>query len=1008
MSQWGQVQQLDFQFLDQVDQFYDDGFPMEIRQLLAQWVEGQDWEAASTNEPLARSLLQTLLAQLDEHLDWAARDKNLVLTHNLKRVRKLLQGKYSGNPTHIAVVIANCLREERRLLAAASMPVQGPLEKSLQNSVVSERQRSMEHKVSAIKNSVQMMEQDVKFLEDLQDEFDFRYKTIQGFDQGDKNNVLMKQEVVALQGMLNTLDFKRKEVLAKMAQMVNEVGVLMDGLLMEELLDWKRRQQIACIGGPLPSGLDQLQNWFTGVAESLQQVRQQLKKLEELEQKYTYEQDPITKSKQGLWDRTHGLFQQLIQSSFVVERQPCMPTHPQRPLVLKTGVQFTVKLRLLVKLQELNYNLKVKVLFDKDVNEKNTVKGFRKFNILGTHTKVMNMEESTNGSLAAEFRHLQLKEQKNAGNRTNEGPLIVTEELHSLSFETQLCQPSLVIDIETTSLPVVVISNVSQLPSGWASILWYNMLTREPRNLSFFLNPPYARWGQLSEVLSWQFSSVTKRGLHADQLSMLGEKLLGPNSATSDGLIPWQRFCKENINDKNFPFWLWIESILELIKKHLLCLWNDGCIMGFISKERERALLKDQQPGTFLLRFSESSREGAITFTWVERAQNGQWGGRVGRGRSAGWPRGARAAWEIGRAAAGVVELGRSVGRPRNWAAIGRSVSTSSLGPGRVGWVASGVGPGAVGGRQSGSLDGGDPGRSVGQQRGDRGWSVGSSVGLSAQGGVRGGVEKAQSGRASGGRGRAGLGKSGRPGRRRPRGRAGGSSSVSGRSALPLAPRRGVPSARPPACAGRREPSPPRPGPSAGAAAIRPSPARAARRGLPGLTCRCVCVCVRARARLSPRPSGRPRVGPRVGRQRLSSTRWSRTRSGSCPPSPSRTSSATTRSWRPRTSPRTPSSTCTPTSTKTTPSASTTPGPRKVSAPPAPGAPRPLPSRRGAPQKPWGSHTSLPGDRSANVPVPLATAGLPHPISPATTRFAHLAPWQLDCRPGVGGERLYC
>ncbi|XP_008935719.1 PREDICTED: signal transducer and activator of transcription 1-alpha/beta-like, partial [Merops nubicus] len=142
-------------------------------------------------------------------------------------------------------------------------------------------------------------------------------------------------------------------------------------------------------------------------------------------------------------------------------------------------------------------------------------------------------------------------------------------------------------------------------------------------NLSFFLNPPCAKWSKLSEVLSWQFSSVTKRGLNADQLSMLGEKLLGPTSGGShDGLIPWTRFCKENINDKNFPFWLWIEGILELIKKHLLCLWNDGCIMGFISKERERALLKDQSPGTFLLRFSESSREGAITFTWVEGSQN--------------------------------------------------------------------------------------------------------------------------------------------------------------------------------------------------------------------------------------------------------------------------------------------------------------------------------------------------------------------------------------------------
>lgn len=112
------------------------------------------------------------------------------------------------------------------------------------------------------------------------------------------------------------------------------------------------------------------------------------------------------------------------------------------------------------------------------------------------------------------------------------------------------------------SLPVVVISNVCQLPSGWASILWYNMLTTEPKvnthiliisgywpitdagihsdvnqvflplsprpqNLKFFLTPPQAKWSQLSEVLSWQFSSVTKRGLNQEQLNMLADKLLG-------------------------------------------------------------------------------------------------------------------------------------------------------------------------------------------------------------------------------------------------------------------------------------------------------------------------------------------------------------------------------------------------------------------------------------------------------------------------------------------------
>ncbi len=44
--------------------------------------------------------------------------------------------------------------------------------------------------------------------------------------------------------------------------------------------------------------------------------------------------------------------------------------------------------------------------------------------------------------------------------------------------------------------------------------------------------------------------------------------------------------------------------------------------MGFVSKEMERALLKEKEPGTFLLRFSESHL-GGITFTWVEQDENG-------------------------------------------------------------------------------------------------------------------------------------------------------------------------------------------------------------------------------------------------------------------------------------------------------------------------------------------------------------------------------------------------
>ncbi|XP_049743672.1 signal transducer and activator of transcription 4 isoform X2 [Elephas maximus indicus] len=617
MSQWNQVQQLEIKFLEQVDQFYDDNFPMEIRHLLAQWIENQDWEAASNNETMATILLQNLLIQLDEQLGRVSKEKNLLLIHNLKRIRKVLQGKFHGNPMHVAVVISNCLREERRILAAANMPVQGPLEKSLQSSSVSERQRNVEHKVAAIKNSVQMTEQDTKYLEDLQDEFDYRYKTIQTMDQVDKNSVLINQEFLTLQEMLNSLDFKRKETLSKMTQIINETDLLMNSMLIDELQDWKRRQQIACIGGPLHNGLDQLQNCFTLLAESLFQLRRQLEKLEEQSTKMTYEGDPIPQQRTHLLERVTFLLYNLFKNSFVVERQPCMPTHPQRPMVLKTLIQFTVKLRLLIKLPELNYQVKVKASIDKNVSTLSN----RRFVLCGTHVKAMSIEESSNGSLSVEFRHLQPKEMKSsAGSKGNEGSHMVTEELHSITFETQICLYGLTIDLETNSLPVVMISNVSQLPNAWASIIWYNVSTNDSQNLVFFNNPPSATLSQLLEVMSWQFSSYVGRGLNSDQLNMLAEKLTVLCSY-SDGHLTWAKFCKEHLPGKSFTFWIWLEAILDLIKKHILPLWIDGYIMGFVSKEKERLLLKDKMPGTFLLRFSESHL-GGITFTWVDHSES--------------------------------------------------------------------------------------------------------------------------------------------------------------------------------------------------------------------------------------------------------------------------------------------------------------------------------------------------------------------------------------------------
>uniref|UniRef100_A0A674CNC4 Signal transducer and activator of transcription n=1 Tax=Salmo trutta TaxID=8032 RepID=A0A674CNC4_SALTR len=583
MAQWFQLQKLDSKYLEQVDQLYDDTFPMEIRQYLSTWIESHDWDTVAASVSLATVRFHDLLGQLDDQYSRFSLENNFLLQHNVRKIKRKLQDHFQEDPLHMAMTICKCLKEEKKILAALKKEENVW---STQINVVLEKQKELDNKVKDLRNQVQ----------------------VRSFGQYHVILVVFFCCHADYYGIV----YMKIVVVHQITDILNLAEQIQCTLVMEEIPEWKHRQQIACIGGPPNACLDQLQTWFTAVAEGLQQVRQQLKKLQELEQKYTYENDPITQGKSTLEERALVLFKNLIVNSIVVERQPCMPTHPQRPLVLKTGVQFTVKIRLLVKLQEFNYQFKVKALFDK----------FRKFNIFGTNSKVMNMEES-NGSLAAEFRHLQLKEQKVTGNRTNDGPLIVTEELHSISFETQLTHPGLQVNLETTSLPIVVISNISQLPRAWASVMWYNMLTSESKNLSFFLSPPQATWSLLSKVLSWQFSSVTKRGLNDEQLSMLGDKLLGREAVGNpNGLIPWTRFCK-NVNEKSFPFWLWIDGILDLIKRHLLCLWNDGCIMGFVSKEREKALLKDKEPGTFLLRFSESSQEGAVTFTWVEHRNDG-------------------------------------------------------------------------------------------------------------------------------------------------------------------------------------------------------------------------------------------------------------------------------------------------------------------------------------------------------------------------------------------------
>ncbi|OWJ99819.1 STAT1, partial [Cervus elaphus hippelaphus] len=152
MSQWYELQQLESKYLEQVHQLYDDSFPMEIRQYLAQWLEKQDCRFSLEN--------------------------NFLLQHNIRKSKRNLQDNFQEDPILMSMIICNCLKEERKILDHAQRISQAQ-SGNIQSTVMLDKQKELDSKVRNVKDKVMSIEHEIKTLEDLQDEYDFKCKTLQ-------------------------------------------------------------------------------------------------------------------------------------------------------------------------------------------------------------------------------------------------------------------------------------------------------------------------------------------------------------------------------------------------------------------------------------------------------------------------------------------------------------------------------------------------------------------------------------------------------------------------------------------------------------------------------------------------------------------------------------------------------------------------------------------------------------------------------------------------------------
>ena len=124
-------------------------------------------------------------------------------------------------------------------------------------------------------------------------------------------------------------------------------------------------------------------------------------------------------------------------------------------------------------------------------------------------------------------------------------------------------------------------------------------------------------WPLLCEYMNkiFQKETNTMMPLSQENLAFLYHKLFlqtPPYTYDPNYLVTWRRFSKEHMVNLKFTFWRWFYSTMKLIKEHLQTDWNNKCIIGYISKADAQQKLKRCEPGTFLLRFSDSIEEGTF------------------------------------------------------------------------------------------------------------------------------------------------------------------------------------------------------------------------------------------------------------------------------------------------------------------------------------------------------------------------------------------------------------
>ncbi|XP_044527822.1 signal transducer and activator of transcription 5A isoform X3 [Gracilinanus agilis] len=601
MAGWIQAQQLQGDALRQMQVLYGQHFPIEVRHYLAQWIESQAWNSIDLDNPQdsvqAAQLLEGLIQELQKKAEHQVGEDGFLL--------KIKLGHYATQ--------LQCSSPAGNLADAMS-------QKHLQiNQTFEELRLVTQDTENELKKLQQTQEYFIiQYQESLRNQAQFSQLSQLSPQERLTRETALQQKQVSLEAWLQreaqTLQQYRVELAEKHQKTLQLLRKQQTIILDDELIQWKRRQQLAGNGGPPEGSLDVLQSWCEKLAEIIWQNRQQIRRAEHLCQQLPIP-GPVEEMLTELNATITDIISALVTSTFIIEKQP--------PQVLKTQTKFAATVRLLVG-GKLNVHMnppQVKATIISEQQAKSLLKNENTRNECSgeilNNCCVMEYHQAT-GTLSAHFRNMSLKRIKRADRRGAES---VTEEKFTVLFESQFSigGNELVFQVKTLSLPVVVIVHGSQDHNATATVLWDNAFA-EPGRVPFAV-PDKVLWPQLCEALNMKFKAEVQsnRGLTKENLVFLAQKLFNSSSNNMEDYnnmaISWSQFNRENLPGWNYTFWQWFDGVMDVLRKHHKPHWNDGAILGFVNKQQAHDLLINKPDGTFLLRFSDSEI-GGITIAW--------------------------------------------------------------------------------------------------------------------------------------------------------------------------------------------------------------------------------------------------------------------------------------------------------------------------------------------------------------------------------------------------------